>query len=95
MRSTARTARGPRRAPARLVTPRSIGTPTSATSMSPNSPLPPLPAGSGVSIGAARKVATPANGHLRFAGSMKRPAMATAAKRRIEDVASPWRRRTS
>ena len=38
MRSTARTARGPRRAPARLVTPRSIGTPTSATSMSPNSP---------------------------------------------------------
>src|SRR5271154_6754995 len=32
MRSISRTARGPRRAPARLVTPRSIGTPTSATS---------------------------------------------------------------
>ncbi len=71
MRSTARTARGPRRAPARLVTPRSIGTPTSATSMSPNSPLPPAAAGSGVSIGAARNVATPANGHLRLSGSTK------------------------
>ena len=32
MRSIARTARGPSRAPARLVTPRSIGTPTSAAS---------------------------------------------------------------
>ena len=33
--STARTARGPSRAPARLVTPRSIGTPTSTTSKPP------------------------------------------------------------
>src|SRR5215217_4363337 len=32
MRSAARTARGPSRAPARFVTPRSIGTPTSAMS---------------------------------------------------------------
>src|SRR6516164_5137364 len=34
MRSTSRTARGPKRAPALLVTPRSIGTPTRATSVS-------------------------------------------------------------
>ena len=47
MRSTARTARGPSRAPARLVTPRSIGTPMSATSS--------LPSGCGERIGAERQ----------------------------------------
>jgi hypothetical protein len=56
IRSIVRTARGPKRAPFRLVTPRSIGTPTSAASRSPKSGA----FQSICRIGAARKVGMPA-----------------------------------
>jgi hypothetical protein len=60
--SMARTARGPRRAPGRLVTPRSMGTPTNAT------PRPPKLARLGASgrYGADKNVAAWANGQARL-----------------------------
>ena len=60
MRSAARTARGPSRAPARFVTPRSIGTPTSAMSRPAK-----LSAAAFGRCGADSKVAGSVNGHLR------------------------------
>src|SRR5438067_6204023 len=76
MRWTARTARGPRRAPARLVTPRSMGTPTSATSSASKS----LVAAAAGAYGRPRNVAAPAKGHLR-SSALENTFEATAANR--------------
>src|SRR6516162_10043596 len=57
-----RTARGPNRAPARLVTPRSIGTPTSAMSSPPKSGR----SGASGRNGRSNRVETPANGIARW-----------------------------
>src|SRR5262245_12736567 len=62
MRSMSRTARGPKRAPARLVTPRSIGTPTSAMSSPPKSGR----SGASGRNGRSSRVETPANGIARW-----------------------------
>src|SRR5215831_1101044 len=61
MRSTSRTARGPNRAPARLVTPRSIGTPTTATSIPPKSGR----SAASARQGRSNRVETPAYGIAR------------------------------
>src|SRR5690606_13919129 len=58
-----RTARGPRRAPARLVTPRSIGTPTRATSRPAK-----LVAAASDAKRAPSRVAGSAKGHFRRSG---------------------------